>query len=301
MGMKFRQACSEDINAVGRVYQESLGREYRFHGFGAFMPGEDVNPFYGYAFREEPSGSYVAEDNGLVVASAISWVREHLWFLSHLFVLPDYQGQGIGTELLNLCCGYARRLKCTHRAVMTMAFNPVSLALYIKNGMYPVEDVMLLYTDAKPRMDHNPSAELSFEAIPGDDPSNLDLLASMDRKILGVRRDGHHRFFLHQPDARAFIIMSQGYPRGYMYVWADGRIGPLAASDKTVLVEAVRHAIREASSTGSRTTLMVPASNTATLKSVIEAGFSVAFMYTILCSTRLEPLEHYVIHSPGLL
>lgn len=299
--MRFRRAHERDIPSVAHVYREALRHVYHAHGFDAFLPLPGVNPFYAHACREEPEGFHVAEDNGVIVAAAISWVREHLWFLSHLFVLPEYQGQGIGKKLLALCQGYARTRQCTHRAVITMSFNPVSLALYVKNGMYPRDDVLLLSIDPPARISGDLPGVCSFEPIAEADQATLETLAAIDGQTIGIRRDGHHRFFLSQPDARLLLARRGEVPEGYMYVWESGRIGPLAAPDEAVLLEMTRHAFRQASSTGATITLMVPASNTVTLREAIDAGCVLDFSYTLLCSGRFGPLDHYVAHSPGLM
>ena len=61
-------------------------------------------------------------------------MRERLWYLSMLFVLPGFQGAGLGRELLE-------RLLPTDpdivRAVAADSAQPISNALYAKLGMVP--------------------------------------------------------------------------------------------------------------------------------------------------------------------
>ena len=50
----------------------------------------------------DPGGSWVAEDDGVIVGMSQSFVREGYWVLSQLGAVPGRQGRGIGRELLRL-------------------------------------------------------------------------------------------------------------------------------------------------------------------------------------------------------
>jgi GNAT superfamily N-acetyltransferase len=49
--------------------------------------------------RTDPGGCWVAEHEGVLVGTSVAIVREDLWGLSLLVVLPEFQGAGIGTRL----------------------------------------------------------------------------------------------------------------------------------------------------------------------------------------------------------
>ena len=158
MAIHYRPARIDDIQAVSDAYWQSVLDVYRAHGFG--YKKHDIyplNPYYAFALLEEPEGFFVAEDAHNVVGAAISWVRGRLWFLSHLFIMPQYQGQGVGKALLGRALEYGAGLKAGIRSVITMAFNPASIALYMKNGMYPIEDIYLLSLEAD-KAEHIPES-----------------------------------------------------------------------------------------------------------------------------------------------
>src|SRR6185437_1499150 len=50
----------------------------------------------------DPPGSWVAEDDGVVIGMSQSFVREGYWMLAQLGTLPGRQGRGVGKELLRL-------------------------------------------------------------------------------------------------------------------------------------------------------------------------------------------------------
>lgn len=49
--------------------------------------------------RTDHGGCWVAEADGRIVGTAIGLIREGLWDFSLFAVMPDVQGQGIGTRL----------------------------------------------------------------------------------------------------------------------------------------------------------------------------------------------------------
>ena len=112
MAILYRPARIDDIQRVSHVYWQSVLHVYDAHGFGYKRHVYPLNPYYAFALQEEPGGFFVAEDEGKVVGATISWVRGHLWFLSHLFILPHYQGQGIGKALMGRALEYCDQPQC---------------------------------------------------------------------------------------------------------------------------------------------------------------------------------------------
>src|SRR5262245_1865902 len=61
-----------------------------------------------YLQQHDPAGSWIARSSGAVVGFAQAAIREGLWTLVHLFVLPEHQGRGVGTALLERAHEYGR-------------------------------------------------------------------------------------------------------------------------------------------------------------------------------------------------
>src|SRR4051812_2290311 len=62
---------------------------------------------YRRCLASDPGGSWVAEDEGRIVACAVAILREGIWGLSLLIVHPDHQSGGLGREILELAHAYA--------------------------------------------------------------------------------------------------------------------------------------------------------------------------------------------------
>ncbi len=135
--LNYRRPEIRDISTVSTVWATAENELHRRHG----ISGDPLNPFppsplYTFSLKEQPEGFWVAEEDNRILRFTISWVRGSFWFLSALFVLPDYQSKGVGRALIEKALEYSRG-QITNRAVITPAYNRVSISLYIRNGMYP--------------------------------------------------------------------------------------------------------------------------------------------------------------------
>ena len=85
----------------------------------------------------DPGGSWVAEDDGVIVGMSQSFVREGYWVLSQLGAVPGRQGRGLGRELLRLAHSHGDpqspgTIQCSR--------DPKAMALYSNLGfsLHPV-------------------------------------------------------------------------------------------------------------------------------------------------------------------
>lgn len=298
MALVYRPAGTADIQAVSKVYWESVLDVYRRHGFEDRRPVYPVNPFYEFCLREEPEGFFVAEEDGSVIGAAFSWVRGHTWFLSHLFVDPLHQGRGIGGTLLELSLQHGITSGTTLHAVITMAFNASSLALYMKNGMYPVQDIYLM----KATQPYAPAPDtLMATEKPGIRAWQSGEMDTIDVEALGMPRPLHHQYYLGREEASCHIFRVGGRVVAYGYSWNDGRIGPVTAVEDAPYEAVLRTVMGHAQRISHGLSLMVPGSNTIALKTALDNGFTLFMPYVLLASEPFGYWNHYLFHSPGML
>jgi len=98
-----------------------------------------------YSLREEPEGFWVVEERDQIVGFTISWIRSSLWFLSCLFVLPEYHGMGVRRALIEKALEHRGQAQTANHALITAAYNPVSLSLYLSYGIYSREPLYWMY------------------------------------------------------------------------------------------------------------------------------------------------------------
>jgi len=101
-----REIKSADINTLADIYYKS-----RIATFDWMNPNEiELDDFHRDTKGEK---IWVAELKGHVVGFVSVWEAEN--FIHHLFVLPNYFSQGIGSQLLATCLNHMSRpatLKC---------------------------------------------------------------------------------------------------------------------------------------------------------------------------------------------
>jgi hypothetical protein len=84
MGLVYRQARLDDLKPAADVVREALtGLEVR-HGFDGPTGNVDTS-FPEFSLAADPSGLWVAEDDGRIVCFGFSWQCGDLWFLADLF------------------------------------------------------------------------------------------------------------------------------------------------------------------------------------------------------------------------
>ena len=85
----------------------------------------------------DPTGSWVAEQAGTIVGLAQSLVRGEYWVLSLLATAPDFQGRGLGRQLMERAMANTER-RCP--GTIQASRDPAALALYTSSGfdLHPV-------------------------------------------------------------------------------------------------------------------------------------------------------------------
>ncbi len=276
----------------------------RKHGFfeGSTNP-TPPNPLYGFILSKVPEAFWVAEENGEIVGYSISWVRGSLWFLMDLFILPSHQGKGIGRSLIEKTLQSWQDVKITNKALITLAFNPSSISLYTRFGMYPREPLYFARAapdEIKKHLQRAPK-KLEFQ-VAASYQKVARLLGRIDRKALGFSLDWHHEFFFEVQRAKCLIFEKAGHPEGYAYVRENGRIGPLAVSREAFLEEAMSSALVFAADQEAENVLtLLPGSNEHAISTMLKHGLRIVYPLLFMSSKQLGNWDNYLCYSPGLM
>jgi GNAT superfamily N-acetyltransferase len=214
----YRNATGNDIEAEHAVFVAAEGELLRRHGFGWSTPPpiDRFAPGHHHLLAHDGQRCFVAESDGRVVGYSAVIVREEASFLAALFVDPGSQGVGVGRKLFALAFAEAP----ARRMTISDAIQPISNALYARNGLLPATPI------------------LGFEGHPSNiEPSDLeasrpaaDALAVLDRAAYGFDRSVDHAFWAAQ--ASPTLWLRNGEPVAYSYRWPTGRVGPIAGKDE---------------------------------------------------------------------
>lgn len=243
-----------------------------------------------------------------VVGFASAIVRERLWFLSMLFVLPEFQGAGLGRDLM----AHVRPLDETMvRAVATDSAQPISNALYAGDGIVP--RTPLLSLTGLPRrpgaFGELPSGivPLAFDEIAAGPPDGqghrllVEAIDRLDRELLGVAHPLDHRF-LRTESRRGWLYRGpDGTPVGYGYAGVAGRLGPVAVRDAALLGPVLGHLTSAVVPRGAFA-LWVGGDADQAIVPALRAGFRLDRFPVLLCWDRpFADFSRYLPISPGLL
>jgi GNAT superfamily N-acetyltransferase len=265
-----------------------------------------------------------------VVAFGVAAQREHVWYLSQLYVLPEEQGRGIGRSLLvqilpsmepapkaagrggegGLPTGPRSGLPNRRDGVLatcTDSAQPVASALYARFGIVPRMPVFnLVGVPAEPsRLPPLPADVVAVPIEvpgPGTTASRLDeVIAAIDRSVLGYAHPRDHAF-LRSGGRTAFLYLtSGGDPLGYGYSSEAGRFGPVAVLDETLTAPVLGHLMTEIRPRGA-TSAWVPGANDRAMVALLRAGLRIEGFPAQLCWTRpFGAFERYLPAGLALL
>jgi len=243
-----------------------------------------------------------------IVGFGIAVQREHVWFLSQLYVLPHEQGKGIGRALLTqiLPTVPAGRVAGDEAgngdhtpgilAMCTDSAQPVSNGLYAKFGIVPRIPVFNLVGTPNPSMLGRLPA--GIEAVPFGRHDPTATIGSIDRAVLGYAHEVDHAF-LRASGRTGFIYTSDdGMPVGYGYSSEAGRFGPIALLDETLTAPVIGHLMNAIRPRGA-TTAWIPGSNDRAMVALLRAGLRIEGFPALLCWTR--PFGHFESYLPASL
>ena len=246
-------------------------------------------------------------DGERIIAFAAAIVRERLWYLSMLFVLPEFQGAGLGRDLL-------ARVRPADgamvRALATDSAQSISNALYASEGIVP--RMPLLSLTGLPQRPEAfgalPSGivPLAFDEIAAGPPDGqahrmlVEAIDTLDRESLGVAHPLDHRF-LRTESRRGWLYRGpDGTPVGYGYAGEAGRVGPVAVRDADLLGPVLGHLTSAVIPRGAFAIWIGGAADRA-LVPALQAGFRLDQFPVLLCWDRpFADFSRYLPISPGL-
>ncbi len=172
------------------------------------------------ALKEDSEGFWIAEVEEKMAGITLSWVRGSLWYLAHLFVSPARQGLNIGQNLMERAMKHGKGQTITNRALVTFAYNPVSISLYARHGIYPREPLYWMECPRQQVKTEASNGKLRNARI-DDFEKNRRILSRIDERTLGYPREKNHEFLFRLPSVQCHLFSTGDEPVGYGYVWQN--------------------------------------------------------------------------------
>jgi GNAT superfamily N-acetyltransferase len=279
------------------------------------------------AVRRPPPGS--AHSGEQVLGFGIAAQREHVWFLSQLYVLPSEQRRGIGHALLTgilpslpvgegegkgsgdgstaagdpapeRASGPAPALPRGVLATCTDSAQPASSGLYSRYGIVPRIPVFnLVGTPRAPSL--LPPLPAGIEAVGFGRTDVSSAVDAIDREVLGFAHPLDHRYLRAGGRTGFLYRASDGEPLGYGYSSEAGRFGPVALLDDTLTAPVLGHLIAAIKPRGA-TSVWVPGANDRAMVALLRVGLRIEGFPAMLGWTRpFGAFDRYLPASLALL
>ena len=318
--LTYRPALPSEIAACAEIWRTSINDYIVPLGQHEIPP--ETNPvtrLFTHLQATDPDRFVVATTTGRsddsrrateerVVAFVSAIVRERLWYLSMLFVLPELQGAGVGRELLSHVMPSDGEIA---RATATDSAQPISNALYATYGITPRTPLLNLVglPDRPAAFGALPSgiAPIAFEQIatgPADGQGRGELelaIDRLDRELFGAAHPQDHRYLRAEGRHGWLYQGPDGQPVGYGYAGEAGRVGPVAARDQELLAPILGHLMSAVVPRGAFAVWIGGAADRA-LAPALQAGFRLEPFPVLVCWDRpFADFSRYLPSSPGLL
>lgn len=170
----------------------------------------------GHMQRTDPAGAHVAVDeDGTVVGVGLAIVRDGVWGLSLLGVLPDRHARGAGRALLRACLETAE--DAPRGQLILSSTDPKAMRLYARAGFRLLPCVALAGILDRDRI------PLGLASTPSDD---FERAVQVGRAVRGGAYDAEDLRVL-RPDSRLLVCGDRGFA-----VHSDGTVKLLCATDE---------------------------------------------------------------------
>lgn len=277
----YRPTTVDDLSSLQRVFSRAMGPVMEARGYPFEPPTVDryaLGPRH--LLTTDPGRLWVAEADGQVKAFTAAWVRDDTWFFGSLFIDPQVQGRGVGKQLFALAVEGAP----DRRLTITDSVQPISNALYGRNGLLPIAPLMRFVAASETR---TPELELG-EAPIGE-------LTAIDRAAYGFGRAVDHEHWS-RLGAR-HVWFRGGEAVAWAYRWRGGNVGPLAAIDEATAAAAFRSEL----ASGGPVSIEAPTTSRSIYSAALAAGLRIAPpMGLLLASDGIEAPTSLAIGTYGL-
>lgn len=312
-GLALRPVRSDELADCATIWRTSINEYIGKLGQSEIPPEmAPITRLYVHLQSTDPEGFIVAtvpDGSGeRVIGFAAATIRETLWYLSMLFVLPEFQGAGLGRELL---ARVAPKDGAMVRAVATDSAQPISNAIYAAHGIVP--RMPLFSLTGLPRRPEAfgdlPSGvrPMGFDEIAAGPPGGqghqllVEAVDTLDREVLGVAHPVDHRFLRAEGRHGWLYLGPDASPIGYGYAGEAGRVGPVAVRDEALLAPVLGHLMAAVVPRGAFAVWVGGAADRAIVTS-LQAGFRMDQFPVLLCWDRpFATFSCYLPISPGLL
>jgi GNAT superfamily N-acetyltransferase len=233
------------------------------------------------ALRYDADRFWVAQFGDKIGGFGLATRRRSLWYLAALHVLPEFQGQGIGTELVRRCLGGFGAGDSPTLLTTSDSANQVSTGMYFRFGLLPQTSIIQL--EGQPR---SPGPQ-RIVLLQSSRPAVRDYFDVVDKIVLGEIRPEDHECWATVPDMIPYLAYENDRAVGYIYIDRDGAIGPAAVERPELLSPTISAALHTwAVDQSNPVQVRVPADARETLSTLLSHGIACVTEVRLLLTSR---------------
>jgi GNAT superfamily N-acetyltransferase len=308
----YRHAKQGDLFEVSKLIRSAVDGLLKDHGFWNVSPFASERlppippsgpfPWYEFGLREDSDGFWIAEIGSDIAGFALSWVRGSLWYLAQLFVRTDLQGRGIGRNLMDRAMQHQKESNIENRALVTFAYNPVSISLYSRYGIYPREPLYMMECPKENMGPLKDEAGLTSQRAESFQ-SVSKVLTAIDQRCVGYPRERNHEFLFSLPSYKCYVYSVHHEPVGYAYLAQNGRVGPVATVSPDSFLQVVESAFRFAAGEekASSVSLAVAGSNEELMRLAFRYGMRIRDNFLLMSAKPFRNFSRYVLYPTGAM
>jgi predicted N-acetyltransferase YhbS len=237
-----------------------------------------------HLLRTDPDGAFVAERDGGVIGVALALVREGVWCLSLLTVLPGEQSAGAGSALIERALAYGGPAS---PGLIISSEDPRAQSLYRRAGFELRPTVQLEGTLDRARL---PPPHPEVRAVAA---AELEDLAAISRELRGASHTLDLAFALTQG-----ALVLRLADRGLAAVLPDRGVSMLAARDEEAAQALLWHALEAVGEGEQPLVRWITADQPWAVEVARLAGLSVIPYGALAVRGRPGPLRPYLPWGP---
>jgi GNAT superfamily N-acetyltransferase len=293
--------------AVSRIITAALDDLAAKQGRPPFSaPDDHAAPTLLHVMETDGERFTLAYDGERPVGFGAGLVRGSFSYCAGLFLLPEWQGLGLGRRLFETALeGLPVAGGVT--ALTSNAANPISNGLYARHGIYPRHALLVLSGPAAAVAGSSPGYARGLE-VERLEVAYLDELRAIDEVVLGFDRTPEHLWFLSRPGHPGWLLRRRGRAIGSAYLGGDetegaGSVGPIATLRAGDQAAALRFVAAELVARGQeRATVVVPGPNLAAQRLLWEAGFAFEGATGLICASRpFARVDRYALAGDSIM
>lgn len=296
MKISFRRGNESDSKLVFLMFYETLNALGDRLGVSAISGGSDPEMIENIWHTRQGlfqhlartrSQFWIAEIDKEPIGYARSIIRGNLHELTEFFVLPGYQGSGVGQGLLQRTYSVSEH----QLGVIVATIDPPALVRYLKIGHTPMFPAA--YFEREPELIRL-NMDLEFHMVTSNGET-LDIFDTIDQVILNHTRRVDHEWLL--ADRQGYLATRQGKPVGYVYIGRNN--GPIAMINDADFPAVLAFAELQAVGNQQKVGFEVPLINQQAVQFLLSRGYRMDGFITLLMSTKpFGQFEKYIYTSP---